>query len=619
MPGCLYCPRTPYFMGAMGRSKHRTRGAGLAMALVVLQAAVVPAMQGQTIRGRLVDDGDNAAIAGAMMTLMNRGGRGVQRTVSMGTGLFELRAPTPGEYRVRAERIGYATTFSAFFSISVEDTLTVEIAAPVEAISLEEISVTGRPRCHLHLEEGLAVAKVWDEARKALAAARWTQERGLYRYEMLGIKRFRDERRLRVESEDRVYGQALVSVPYIARAADSLVHGGFARFSAEASEFWAPDAGVLLSDSFLDTHCLRIRSGGSELVGLDFEPAPNRDVADISGTMWLDATTAELQRVDFRYVNLPVPHWLMDASPGGAVRFRGLPDGTWIVTSWHIRMFTAGETEHPLTGRPSPTLEGVATSHGEVLRVHGDGGVVFEGQRGRRVVGTVVDSLGRGLPNARVYVQGSGTETETDAEGRFELDYLGVGTYTLHFTHPYLERLWYEPESVEVEVVPDVTSVVEVRLEAPSTSTVRAEVCGRQGPPAVPLITASGKAVWRTGILTGTVTDIAGNPIEDATLHFLARAYEPRVSAHVRGPSSRWTERSSSSGFYRACWLPVDAPIELLVLGKDEDVDRDALDASLSLAELFPDRVTVLTIDPTSPHRALDLRLEIGGRDNPVY
>ena len=612
----------------MGRSKQGTRSVGLPIALVVLQAAVASVMQGQVIRGRLVEGGDSAAIAGAMMTLMDRDSRGVERMVTQsGTGLFELRAPEPGEYRMRAERIGYATTFSAFFSISVGDTLTVDIAAPVEAISLEGVSATVGPRCQLRPEEGLAIARVWNEARKALAAARWTQERGLYRYEMLGIKRSLDERGRRVEFEDRVYGQALVSVPYIARAADSLVYGGFARFSAEASEFWAPDAGVLLSDSFLDTHCLRIQSGGSELVGLEFEPVPNRDVADISGTMWLDAATAELRRVDFRYVNLPVPHWLMEASPGGAVRFRGLPDGTWIVTSWQIRMFTAGETEHPLTGRPSPTLEGVATTHGEVLRVHSDAGVVFEGQRGRRVIGTVVDSLGVGLPDARVYVRGSGTETETDAEGRFALDHLGAGTYTLHFTHPYLEQLWYEPESVEVEVKPDVASVVEVRFEAPPTSDVVARICGRDGPPGVPLIAASGQAVWRTGILTGRVTDMDGNPVEDASLHFLTRAYEPRLFAQVRDPStfnfgnqrSRRTEKSSSSGFYRACWLPVDAPIELLVLGKDEDVDHDAVDASLSFADLFPGRVTILTIDPRSPHRALDLRLEVGGRNDTVY
>lgn len=116
---------------------------GLPMALVVLQAAVASAMQGQVVRGRLVEDGGNAAIAGAMMTLMDRDGRGVQGMVTRsGTGRFELQALEPGEYRVRAERIGYATTYSAFFSIGVGDTLTVQVAAPIKAIS-EEADLSG--------------------------------------------------------------------------------------------------------------------------------------------------------------------------------------------------------------------------------------------------------------------------------------------------------------------------------------------------------------------------------------------------------------------------------------------------------------------------------------------
>lgn len=52
------------------------------IALVVLQAAAASAMQGQVVRGRLVDEGDNAAIAGAMITLVDRDGRGVERMLT---------------------------------------------------------------------------------------------------------------------------------------------------------------------------------------------------------------------------------------------------------------------------------------------------------------------------------------------------------------------------------------------------------------------------------------------------------------------------------------------------------------------------------------------------------
>ena len=64
------------------------------------------------------------------------------------------------------------------------------------------------------------------------------------------------------------------------------------------------------------------------------------------------------------------------------------------------------------------------------------------------------------------------------------------------------------------------------------------------------------------------------------------------------------------------CWLPAGLPIELVVIGKDENVDRDTLEAALSFADLYPDRVT---IDGKSPHGRLDLRLEAPSRDNPLY
>ena len=578
------------------------------------------AASGQVVRGLLVNAADDTGIGGAMMTLIDRSDRAVEQVLtSSNSGGFELRATEPGQYRLRADRIGYATTFSEFFSLAAGDTLTFQMTSRVEPVSLEGIVAQADRQCRIRPEEGLVVARVWEEARKALAAAAWTQERGLYGYEMLRIRRRMDEEGRKVESEDRIYAQGFVPAPYVARQADSLVTGGFARFSTEGSFFWAPDADVLLADSFLDTHCLRIRRSEGRpgaLIGLEFEPAPEREVAEIAGTMWLDPVTSRLQWLDFRFVNLNVPSWLMEASPGGRVEFQTLPNGTWIVTSWHLRMFSAGEARHPLTGRPAATLEGVTIESGEVLRVHGDEGVVFEGDSGRRIVGTVFDSLEVGLPGARVFLSGSGAEAVTDAEGRFELTHLGPGVYTIHYTHPYMEQLWFQPEQTEVELEPGVTHPVHVDFRGPSLETVFEDICDGVSQPGVPLFWA-GRPAWRRGILTGSVTGEDGGPVADATVRIQVNAFaagSSLVDAASDGKPLdrvrvRYTERTSASGFFRACWLPVGIPLEMVVLGKDERVDRDELDEALSLAALFPGRVRVITIDPEDPYWRVDLRV----------
>ena len=572
------------------------------------------------VQGRLIDAENDTGIGGAMMTLVDRSGVGIEQVLTQGDrGLFALRAPAPGEYRLRADRIGYATTYSAFFHLAAGDTLTLGLEAPIEAVSLQGIGAEAERRCEVRPEEGLAIATVWEEARKALAATAWTQDRGMYEYEMLRIQRQLDKDGRRVESEDRVRAHSLAPSPYVSRPADSLVVGGFARFSAEASMFWAPDAGVLLADSFLDTHCFRIRGGGAQvmgLVGLDFEPVPGREVPEITGTMWLDAGTAQLRWLDFQYVNLGVPPWLMDAEPGGRVEFRALPNGTWIVTSWHIRMFTAGETTHPLTGRPTASLDGVAVERGEVLRAHGTEGIVFEGSPGYRVTGSVVDSLGVGMPGARIFVEGSGTEAVTDSAGVFELTHMGEGEYTVHVTHPYLEELWYQMETTEVEVGPRTPNPVRVDFALPPLQEVFDDICGDANPPSPALVTGE-RVVWRRGILTGRVADQGGSPAEDARVYVLANAFDPARFMERRGQEGRIEEfrsreeaRTSSSGFYRVCWLPVDLALEVLVVGRDEKLDRGAIRNALSLADLHPDRVRVITIDPESPYHTLDLGIE---------
>ncbi|MYB07122.1 MAG: carboxypeptidase regulatory-like domain-containing protein [Gemmatimonadetes bacterium] len=585
------------------------------LALLLATAAAFQPAAAQVVRGRLVDAGNAAGIGGAMVTLIDRSGVEIEQALTRSaSGVFDLRAPAPGEYRLRGDRIGYATTYTEYFRLAAGETLTLDMVAPVEAVSLEGIDAVAERRCEVRPEEGAAIATVWEEARKALAATAWTQDRGMYEYDMLRISRQLDRDGRRVESEDRVRAQALVATPYIARSADSLVAGGFARFSAEQSMFWAPDAGVLLADSFLDTHCFRIRGDGAGVigfVGLDFEPVPGREVPEISGTMWLDAATARLRWLDFQYVNLGVPPWLMDAEPGGRVEFQALPNGTWIVTSWHIRMFTAGETTHPLTGRLTASLDGVAVERGEVLRAYGDEGVVFVGSPGYSVTGSVVDSLGVGAPGARVFVAGSGAEAVTDSVGAFELTHMGEGEYSIHATHPVLEQLWYQLDPTDVEVGPRSPNPVRVDFELPPLREVFDDICGNEEPTS-PTLIAGSQLVWRRGIVTGRVTDPEGTPTEGARVYTVTNAVDPTRLPELIGADfdtlrTRTEARTSSSGFYRVCWLPVDLQLQMLVFGEEEAVDRDAIQNALSFTDLHPDRVIVFTIDPESPFRTLDL------------
>ena len=578
------------------------------LALLWLLAAVPHCATGQVVRGRLVDAAGGSGIGGAMVSLVDRSGRGIEQVLTRGSGLFQLQAPNSGEYRLRADRIGYATTFSDFFGVATTDTLTIELVARIEPVSLEGIEAESDRRCRVRPGEGLAVARVWEEARKALAAAAWTQERGLYRYEMLRIKRRLDDRGRRVEGEDRDYLQLSAPAPYASRPADSLLAEGFVRFSAEGFAFWGPDADVLLSDAFLDTHCFRIRPGErrqGELVGLEFEPVPNREVAEITGTMWLDPVSARLERLDFQYVNLNVHPRLMKASPGGRVEFRTLPNGTWIVPSWHLRMFRPGETLAPLTGRPTPSLAAIIMEHGEVLRVRDMQDIVFEGDSGGRIAGTVFDTLQAGLPGARVFIDGEGTQVVTDANGRFELTHLGPWTYTVHFTHPYMEQLWYQPEPVEVEMGPGLTNPVRVDFEAPSLKEVLDDACGGVGQPEPTL--AGGRRVSYPGVLTVAVTDAEGNPVADATVLTMTAALRAN---DLKEDRARIRGETSASGHYRICWLPVDIPLEVVVLNSSEKFDRGAFEDALALADLFPGRVQEITIAREAPYRTLLLRIE---------
>lgn len=591
-------------------------------AIACLTSLLAPALaDGQVVRGRLVDALDGGSLGTAMIVLVNSRDFEEARVLSRSSsGLFQLEAPRPGSYRLRAERIGYATSYSEFFDLAAGDTLIVEIRAEVEAISLRGIEAVADRQCRVRPGEGLAVTRVWEEARKALEAAAWTQELGLYRYDVLRIKRRLDRRERTVQSEHRIYSELLAAAPYVSRPADSLQAGGFARYAPEESVFWAPDAEVLLSDAFLDTHCLLIRGGRNDeanVVGLDFEPVPNRDVPEIAGTIWLDQETSRLRRLEFEYRNLGAPEALMDAEPGGWVEFHALPDGTWIVTSWTLRLFRARVDPDESGNRAKVELDGITLEQGQLLRAQGNEGTVFQGNPGRRIAGTVFDSTGVGLPGARVFVAGEGTEVLTDSRGRFELAHLGTGTYTVQWEHPYLTQLAYQPEWAEVRMGEDIGEVEFIEFQAPSLEEVINDICDGVAQPAAPMLSGT-DWVARSVILTGRLTGHTPRPAREMSVRVYSTAFEAGGFLESFG-LDQLTGRTwriladapvSDHGFYGTCWLPASAILIVAAVEEDDELDANNVREVLRLVELFPGSVRLISVPPEAPFRILDLRIE---------
>ncbi len=142
--------------------------------LLSFVAAAGSAAGQQVVHGTVTERGSGQSIEGAMVVLL-RGDGLVARVLSAADGSFTMTVRQPGRYELRIDRIGYSSTLSEAFDLPPG-------ARVVRNLLTEVRPVDGPGRCQLRPERGLATATVWEEVRKALAAATWTTERELYRF-----------------------------------------------------------------------------------------------------------------------------------------------------------------------------------------------------------------------------------------------------------------------------------------------------------------------------------------------------------------------------------------------------------------------------------------------------
>jgi hypothetical protein len=309
---------------------------------LVLLAALAGPLRAQAVRGEVVDDAARP-VAAAFVILLDASGRSVARGLSDGAGVFVLRAGEAGTYTLRAERIGFATAVSPPLRLEEGAVLPYRMTVSGRPVALDAIVVGGATRCAVRARDDAAAAALWEEARKALAVSAWTERAESLHVVATQFARSLDRSGKEVISQESRSYEGPTLNPFVTLEPEELASAGYRRTEGEEAWYYAPDAGVLLSDAFLDTHCFRTvrgRAGTRGLLGLAFEPVQGRRVTDVAGTLWIDPRTAELRHLDFLYRNLPrEDDW---RGVGGRVEFSRLPTGAWIVERWRLRMPAVG-------------------------------------------------------------------------------------------------------------------------------------------------------------------------------------------------------------------------------------------------------------------------------------
>ena len=323
----------------------------------------------QTLRG-WVEQADGVPISGAFIMLEDSSGVVSSRVLSTESGSYRITAPAPGAYRLRADRIGYSAAVSPWLRLDEGEDLSYRFVIEPSPVRLREIRVEERARCTILTDEGIELQRVWDEALKAITATAWTGQQPYFRFDAVMHTQTLDSRGRptadAVFEEVRFYGRH----PFRAIPAQDLVLGGFVQHPEGQVAYYAPDADVLLSDSFVRRHCFRLVRGQAEsagLLGLEFEALPQSRLPDIEGVMWLDPASSELRWLDFTYVNLEAS--IEQQGLGGMVEFARLPSGAWIIRSWWIRVPVV-EWVPGLVQRPGRyRLKGIDEGGGQVVSV----------------------------------------------------------------------------------------------------------------------------------------------------------------------------------------------------------------------------------------------------------
>ena len=524
-------------------------------ALLLTLVAAGP-LAAQVVTGSVVLR-DSTPAQGVIVVANTERGSAAARALTGPRGDFVLRLAAPGTYTLTMLRIGFRPTRGSTVTVGVRDTAHVRFVFTADAVTLTTMNVRERQTCRVSADTGLAVARVWEEARKAMLSSQLTGANAPVFAEWIEYDRMLDPSGRTVREQRVRTSRYPTTHAFTSLSAEVLDSAGYVVEDNTGTVFYAPDVAVLLSDVFVADHCFQLAPappGQTNLIGVAIEPTrERRDAHDITGTLWVDRSTAELRSLEFKYTNLPD---IAAAVAGGRVEFLRLTDGNWLVNRWAVRMPRLGVPQAgttmttrrgAFTASARPTVRDVQVTGGEVRRVARRDTTVYEAGSAAVTVQLSSRDTAMRIAGASLALDGTDYAATANTQGRARLAPVLDGRYVAHVKTALMDSLGLAPVDRELDARPIADSRVDT-LMLPNTQDLLLLACPRDS------------VRHGEGMLRGSVHTERAAPVPHAAVTVTWQT-DAAIVGMADANHLRWNEQtigslSDDTGQWRVCGVP---------------------------------------------------------------
>ncbi len=510
-------------------------------------------LDAQVVRGRVVETVSGAPIRIAVVSLLTADSVPTnRRTLTDAAGDFAITASSAGDFVLEVRAIGFRRLRQSVH-LAAGRTTSLDVRLTRADIALSSVRVEGRRSCrHPDHVNDIGTA-LWDDVWSALSATTLAGEQSSLRHPAFRYRRELD-RATGIVMGERREERSRGTSQFVAAAARDIGREGFIREDDAGNlDVFAPDARTLLSTDFIAMHCFAVTRDDSSArprLGIAFWPQRSAARRGIDGVFWLDATTRELQVINFIY---PALERLGPDSLqlGGTVAFARENDGAWYVSRWRIRAPIIQRTRR-WAALPGRRVE--QEPNDSVAAISEEGGIVMtDATHLASIDGRLVGDSSQALAGGTfVELPALARFTDIDSSGAFRFTNLLPGRYALRLTRPGsidTRPLWHAR-------VVDVREGERVKFEIPALSVneLARALCSRAGQREVPTVAVAG--VVRDA---GTGESLAGVPLELRWSRFIIDSKTKAIS--MRGESQSLT--TDKQGAFSTCRVPTKADVSM--------------------------------------------------------